>query len=162
MLPDGDFHGEADPSGGYMTFSKGQHLAPDWTVTAKTVDFIGTTFWHFAGLCSVDLDGLSAVGGIEHHGFKTLKGASYNLSFLMSGNDYCGAAIKKMKVAVGNKSVVFAWNTAHGHSAEKGKFAPRNLKFSAVGLTSTLKFTSLDAAGSGCGPVIGAVAVTKG
>jgi choice-of-anchor C domain-containing protein len=161
ILADGDFHESADAGSSYFTFAKGQVLAPGWKVTTKTVDMIGTTFWNFDGLCSVDLDGTSAVGGIEHHAFSTKKGAAYSLSFLMSGNDYCGANIKKMKVSVGNQSVVFKWNVANGHSAENGKFAPRYMKFTAVGSTSTLKFTSLDAAGSGCGPVIGAIAVTK-
>ncbi len=161
ILADGDFRASVDPGGGYRTYSKGQHAAFDWTVTANTIDLAGTTFWSFRGLCSVDLDGTSAVGGIEHHAFATKKGASYTLSFLMSGNSYCGAAIKKMKVSVGNQSVVFKWNVSNGHSVENGKVALRHLKFTAAGPASTLKFASLDQAGSGCGPVIGAVSVTK-
>lgn len=161
LLADGDFHGSPDPGGGYLTFSKGQLLAPNWRVTKLNIDLIGTTFWNVAHLCSVDLDGESAVGGIEHHGFQTQDNAKYLLSFLMSGNDYCGPTIKKMRVIAGNQNVVFQWNAAHGHSAEKGKFAPRTLKFAAVSKSTVLKFTSLDYAGSGCGPVIAAVAVTR-
>lgn len=161
ILADGDFHEKTDPGGGYSTFSKGQLVAPGWKVTMATVDFAGTTFWSFDGLCSVDLDGTSAVGGIEHHSFSTKKGAAYVLSFLMSGNSYCGANVKKMRVSVGNQNVVFKWNVANGHSAENGKFAHRQVNFTAAGSTSTLKFTSLDEAGSGCGPVIGALSVTQ-
>lgn len=161
ILADGDFHESADAGGGYFTFAKGQLVAPNWRVTTNTIDMIGTTFWNFDHLCSVDLDGTSAVGGIQHHGFSTKKGAAYKLTFLMSGNDYCGQSIKKMKVFAGNQNAVFTWNVAHGHSAEKGKFASRYMKFKAVGSATTLTFKSLDEAGSGCGPVIGAVAVTK-
>lgn len=160
LLVDGDFRGVADPPS-YMTFSKGQHPAPKWTVTTRTVDLAGTTFWNFDHLCSVDLDGTSAVGGIEHSGIATQKGATYSLTFLMSGNSYCGATIKKMKVIAGNKSVVFKWNDANGNSVEYGKFARRHMTFTAAAQTSALKFISLDAAGSGCGAVIGAIAVTK-
>lgn len=161
ILADGDFHASADPGGGYFTFNKGQKLAPDWKVTRLDINLIGTTFWNVDRLCSVDLDGESAVGGIAHRPFPTQKGARYELTFLMSGNDYCGPTIKKMDVSIGNQNVVFKWNDARGHSAENGKFAARLLKFTAVSSTSTLKFTSLDTAGSGCGPVVAAIAVTK-
>lgn len=160
ILADGDFRAMADPAT-YLTFSKGQHLAPKWTVTTRTVDLAGTTFWNFDHLCSVDLDGTSAVGAIQHTGIATQKGATYSLTFLMSGNSYCGATIKKMKVIAGNKSVVFKWNDANGNSVEYGKFGRRHMTFTASGQTAALKFISLDAAGSGCGPVIAAVAVTK-
>ena len=160
ILVDGDFHDVADPAS-YATFSKGQHLAPKWTVTANTVDLAGTTFWNFDHLCSVDLDGTSAVGGIEHSGIATQKGATYSLTFLMSGNSYCGATIKKMQVSGGNKNVVFKWNDANGNSVEYGKFKRRQMTFAAAGPSTTLKLTSLDAAGSGCGPVIGALSVTR-
>jgi choice-of-anchor C domain-containing protein len=161
ILADGDFHDSADAGGGYFTFNKGQKLAPDWTVTLLDINLVGTTFWNFDHLCSVDLDGESAVGGIAHRPFPTQKGAAYKLTFLLSGNDYCGPNIKKMNVSVGNQSAVFKWNDSNGHSVENGKFAQRYLNFTAVSSTSTLKFTSLDTAGSGCGPVIGAIAVTK-
>jgi Protein of unknown function (DUF642) len=161
ILADGDFHRAPDPGGGYFTFNKGQKLAPDWKVTQLDVNLSGTTFWNFDHLCSVDLDGESAVGGIEHRPFPTQNGAAYTLTFLLSGNDYCGPTIKKMKVSVGNKSVVFKWNDSNGHSVENGKFAGRRLNFNAVSASTTLKFTSLDTAGSGCGPVIGAIAVAK-
>lgn len=161
ILSDGDLHQSADPGGGYLTFSKGQYLAPSWKVTVLNINVIGTTFWNFDHLCSVDLDGESAVGGIEHHAFATQKGAAYTLSFLMSGNSYCGAAVKIMRVSAGDKDVIFRWNVSNGNSAENGKFAPRHLNFTATSANTTLKFTSLDAAGSGCGPVIGALSVTK-
>jgi hypothetical protein len=160
ILADGDFHESAEPSG-YLTFSKGQRLAPNWKVTALNVNFVGTTFWNFDHLCSVDLDGESAVGGIEHHSFQTKTRAKYLLTFLMSGNSYCGSTVKKMRVTVANQSVIFKWNDANGRSVEYGKVGQRQLNFTAASSTTTLKFTSLDTAGSGCGPVIGAVAVTK-
>ncbi len=161
MLRDGDFHEAVDPGGGYLTFSKGQRPAASWKVTLLNINLSGTTFWNFDHLCSVDLDGESAVGGIEHHSFPTHKGATYTVSFLMSGNSYCASTVKKMMVSVGNQTAVFKWNISNGHSVENGVVEPRHLKFTAVSSTSTLKFTSLDRTGSGCGPVIGAIGVTK-
>lgn len=161
ILADGDFHQAVDPGGSYLTFNKGQKFAPLWSVTALDINFVGTGFWNFDHLCSVDLDGESAVGGIRHRAFSTKKGAGYTLTFLMSGNSFCGSTKKKMKVSVGNQSVDFLWNTSNGHSVQYGFVASRRLKFTAVGTTSTLSFTSLDNAGSGCGPVIGAVAVAS-
>jgi choice-of-anchor C domain-containing protein len=161
LLSDGDFHQAKNPGANYLTFSKGQSLAPSWKVTKLNINFVGTMFWSFDGLCSVDLDGQSAVGGIAHHSFVTKKGALYTVSFLMSGNSYCAATVKKMKVVAGNKSVLFKWDTAGGHSVQYGKFAHRHFQFTATAPATTLVFDSLDQAGSGCGPVIGAIAVTK-
>ena len=160
LLADGDFHQAVDPGSYYLTFYKGQRLAPLWAVTVLNVNFIGTKFWNFAGLCSIDLDGQSAVGGIKHHAFSTKKGASYALSFLMSGNSDCAPTTKKMKVVVGNRSAIFTWDTSRGHNVRHGVVATRRLKFTASGASSTLSFTSLDPTGSGCGPIVGAVAVT--
>jgi hypothetical protein len=98
ILADGDFSGSVDP---------------------------GSTFWNFDRLCSVDLYGESAVGGIAHHPLQTVKGASYVLTFLMSGNDYCGTTTKIMKVAAGNKAVLFKWNASGGNSVENGKVSSR-------------------------------------
>ncbi len=162
LLSDGDFHQAKNPGAYYLTFSKGQSLAPFWKVTKLNINFVGTMFWNFDGLCSVDLDGQSAVGGIAHHSFATKKGALYTVSFLMSGNSYCGAAVKKMQVVAGNKTVLFKWDTSGGHSIQYGIVAPRHFQFTAGAPATTLVFDSLDQAGSGCGPVIGALGVRKG
>lgn len=161
LLLDGDFHQSKDPGGSYFTFHKGQSLAPDWRVTKLNINLAGTQFWDFDHLCSVDLDGESAVGAIVHRGFATKKGAVYTLSFLMSGNSYCGATVKKMKIVAGNKTIVYKWDTTGGHSVQYGVVAKRQFQFTAASTTTSLNFNSLDAAGSGCGPVIGALAVTK-
>ena len=161
ILNNGDFHQSADPAS-YLTYAKGKRLATDWQVTVLNVDFVGTSFWNFDHLCSVDLDGESAVGGIAHHPFRTKKGAKYALSFLMSGNSYCGPIVKKMRVVAGNETSLFTWDVSSNHDVEHGVVAARRLNFKAVSSASTLAFTSLDTAGSGCGPVIGAVSVTKG
>jgi hypothetical protein len=161
LLSDGDFHQAKNPGANYLTFSKGQSLAPWWKVTKLNINFVGTMFWNFDGLCSVDLDGQSAVGGVAHHSFATKKGALYTVSFLMSGNSYCAATVKKMKVVAGNKSILFKWDTTGGHSVQYGKVARRHFQFTAAASTTSLVFDSLDQAGSGCGPVIGALAVTK-
>jgi Protein of unknown function (DUF642) len=161
LLSDGDFHQAKNPGASYLTFSKGQSLAPSWKVTKLNINFVGTMFWNFDGLCSVDLDGQSAVGGVAHHSFATKKGALYTVSFLMSGNSYCGATVKKMQVVAGNKSVLFKWDTSDGHSIQYGIVAPRHFQFTAAAPATTLVFDSLDQAGSGCGPVIGALAVRK-
>lgn len=161
ILTDGDFHQAVDPGAYYRTYSKGRRLALGWTVTVLDVNFVGTMFWNFHHLCSVDLDGQSAVGAIAHNAFLTKKGASYTLSFLMSGNSYCASTTKKMKVSAGSQTAIFKWNTANGHSVQYGIVARRDMRFTAASSTTTLKFISLDPVGSGCGPVVGAVSVTK-
>ena len=90
ILPDGDFSRATDPrlGGGDQIVFQGQEFAPSWKVSKGNIDFLATTYseWHPNGLCSVDLDGYRTAGGIEHRAFATSSGASYTVSFTMSGN----------------------------------------------------------------------------
>jgi hypothetical protein len=161
ILTDGDFHLAADPGASYLTFNQGQRLARSWKVTTLNINLAGSTFWEFDHLCSVDLDGQSAVGAIEHIKFPTKKGMRYTLSFLMSGNPDCPPTTKNMKVSVPGASTRYHWNTSNGHDVRHGVVALKRVKFTAVSSRSTVTFTSLDPTGSGCGPVIGAIGVKQ-
>jgi hypothetical protein len=161
ILIDGDFHLAPDPGANYQTFNQGQHLARSWTVTTLNVNFAGSTFWDFDHLCSVDLDGQTAVGGIEHVKFPTKNGTRYTLTFLMSGNPDCPPTTKALKVSVPGASARYHWNASNGHDVRHGIVALKEVKFTAASSRSKVIFTSLDPTGSGCGPVIGAVGVKK-
>ena len=70
ILRDGDFSRADYPGSNVPTYSAGQHFAPKWVVTGKTIDFAGSYFKTPNGLCSVDLDGTPGPGGILHGGFR--------------------------------------------------------------------------------------------
>lgn len=158
ILADGDFSQAAQPAT-YMGFTKGQSFAPSWHVAKNTIDFVGSTYWNMAGLCSVDIDGGNA-GTIAHKAFATTVGAKYTATFLLSGNGSGAPAVKTLKVSAANASKTFTWDTSNGNDVFHGKYAKKSWTFTAVKTMTTLKFASLDGA-SAYGAVIAAIAVKK-
>lgn len=161
ILTDGDFSQAADPGNQNLVVSKGQVFAPSWQVTQHTLDFLGSTYWNMDGLCSVDLDGYLAVGGIGHSGFATTTGAAYTVAFLLSGNPDCSPTVKTMKVVAAGQFTTFTWDVSNGNDVRHGKFATETWGFTAAGPITVLKFASLDPRRSGCGAVVAAISVTK-
>lgn len=148
ILPDGDFSQAYIPGGsGDGGYSKGQTLAPDWTVTRRTINFVGPQFWNMAGLCSVDLDG-GNVGAIQSAPFATIPGASYSLTFLLSGNGCCGGGnpptVKTMKIKIDGQSTILQWDTSNNNDVEHGIWAAESWTFHATGSTAVLQFFSRD------------------
>jgi Protein of unknown function (DUF642) len=160
LLPDGDFSQAAQPGGDVVEY-KGDVFAPDWIVTKGDVDFLDSTYWDMAGLCSIDIDGYFATGGIESTGFVTKKGAHYTLSFVLSGNGNCPPTVKQMKVEASGSSTIVDWNTAGGFDVQDGNYSLVNWPFTAQKSTTEIAFISQDPKASSCGAVIAGIEVTK-
>jgi hypothetical protein len=164
ILADGDFSQVSDPGNTLFEYSKGQVFAPSWQVTKGTVDLVGSTYnfqpWNIDGLCSVDLDGITA-GGIGHSGFATTPGAAYTVTFILSANGYCPPTVKTIKILADRQFTSMTWDTSNGHDGQHGIFTQETWGFTAAGPISTLKFVSLDPKSSDCGPVVAAISVTK-
>jgi hypothetical protein len=167
-LPDGDFSQANNPGDGWVTSSKGEVFAPYWKVAKGTIDFVGTTYWDIDNLCSIDLDGGSA-GGIATSGFGTKKGASYTVTFWLSGNgcdspehqgNTCSPE-KTMYLLASKQFQVFTWNTSGYNDAEHGVYAKETWGFRAAGPLTILKFISHDAETSDRGPVVAAIGVAR-
>jgi hypothetical protein len=161
ILVDGDFSQTTDPGGTFVTYAKGSTFAPAWQVKKHTVDLVGSTYWNMDGLCSVDLDGQSAVGGIAHAGFPTRRGAAYTVRFLLSGNGFCSPTVKTMKVRAGNQSTTLTWDTSNENDIQHGSVAEESWEFRARGPMTDLSLTSLDPRRSGCGPVVAALSIAR-
>jgi hypothetical protein len=165
ILPDGDFSQAPQPGGnGDVVYYSGQVFAPAWQVANGSIDFNSTTFWNMAGLCSVDLDGLSA-GGIVTSAFGTIRGASYTVTFLLSGNGCCGGGnppvIKTMKVQAAGQFAVFTWDTSNNNDVEHGIYAQRTWRFTGRSSLTNLQFISQDNQTSTRGAVVAAISVTR-
>ncbi len=160
ILPDGDLSQAGDFLAGWFTWKKHYTLAPDWTVSKGSIDIIGSEYWKMAGLCSVDLDGYSP-GGIESVPFRTKPGASYTLTFLLSGNGETGPTTKTIVVSLDRQSTEYMWNISGGNDAQHGDYSTESWGFKATKHFSLLKFTSKDPPGSASGPVIAGMAITK-
>jgi uncharacterized protein DUF642 len=102
-LPDGDFSGGVNP-GTWQTYNLGQTLAPGWTVTARSVDLYGNLVNKMpSGVCSVDLDGFQP-GAIRSKAFATFPGATYTVTFLLSGNGGGPPAVKTIQIKAAGQS----------------------------------------------------------
>lgn len=160
ILPDGDFSQATNPGDQYPLYYKGQVFAPYWEVAKKNINFDGSTWASVDGLCNVDLDG-SVPGVIKSSAFSTKPGASYTLSFVLSGNGYGPPTVKTIKVTVDKQFQQFTWNTYGGNDAENGDWKVVTWKFRVTGHLSVLNFASEDPKGSGYGAVIAGIAITK-
>lgn len=165
LLDDGDFS-QAQYPGGHINYKRGQTLAPSWVVTHRNIDFTGADFETPGNLCTIDLDGTRkhahAVGGVAHAAVATAPSASYQLTFIFSGNGCSpGPETKTMRIEAGDASQLFQWDIANGHDAEHGVYANEAWTFVATSETTTLTFRSLDPEPSNCGPVIGALSLTQ-
>jgi hypothetical protein len=160
ILPDGDFSQATNPGDQYPLYYKGQVFAPYWEVSRKNVNLDGSTWANVDGLCNVDLDG-NVPGVINSSAFPTKPGASYTLSFVLSGNGYGPPTIKAMKVSIDKQFKQFTWNTYGGNDAENGDWKTVTWKFRVTGRLSVLNFASEDPKGSGFGAVIAGIAIAK-
>jgi hypothetical protein len=158
ILPDGDFSQATDPRDGYTTYGRGVVFAPSWIVSKRNIDFNGSTYVDVDGLCSVDLDGHYAVGGIRTDTFSLRNGARYTLSFQLSANYGCPPTVKTMKVEIGREFTTYTWNTAQG---EQGDYLSETWQFKGTKGPLTLTLVSQDPKGSSCGALVAGMAITK-
>ena len=150
------------PSGNFSTYVAGQNFG-NWTVSFGSIDLING-FWQAAsGTYSVDMDGISA-GGI-YQDVATTAGATYNLSFAMSGNYFGGLTIKTM-------NVMWDGALAGTYTFDVTGINSSNMRWTTMGLnglvasgpTTRLEFQSGNTSGAGgcCwGPALDDVVLTS-
>jgi hypothetical protein len=161
ILYDGDFAQTVYPGFGYVTVSGGQTFAPDWSSTGESIDFVGMYFSAPHGVCCVDLDGTPGPGGIVHTPITTVIGSAYTVSFLLSGNGWCGPTVKNLTETAAGQSGAFTWDISRGNDAQHSVFTPKTWAFTATSTQTKLQLASADYAAGNCGPVVAAIAVTR-
>lgn len=137
-------------------------FAPDWIVNKGTINFDGTGVWFgvLGDYCSVDLDGNTA-GGIVTKNFRTKPGASYTLSFVLSGVGGTRPTVKKIQISIDDREFnVYRWDCAGGNDAQHGDYATETWAFQATKSLSFLTFRSLDQHEDSGGAVIEQIAIT--
>ena len=129
-----------------------------WTVTGDSVDIIGN-YWQAAeGSHSVDLSG-NAPGGVTQD-IATIPGATYAVSFEMSGNPD-QASLDPMSVSWGGSEVSSSPYVFDSSTASKldMNWTPYSFTATAAGTSTTLAFAS-ETSGP-YGPVLDDVSVTQ-
>ncbi|MFO0455132.1 MAG: choice-of-anchor C family protein, partial [Planctomycetota bacterium] len=141
-VSDGQFL-QGTVSGAFQVYNSGSTFG-GWTVTAGSVDLVGTG-WQASptGGRSVDLDG-SAPGTISQT-ITTVAGNTYSVRFLMSANGT--SATKALEVSAGGTSFDAVVTTTASHSASNMEWHVKTFNFVATSSSTTLTFKSLSTAG---------------
>lgn len=137
----GSFEVGTDPGAGFIPLSAGDADISDWTIGGAGVDYIGG-YWEAAeGERSVDLSNLAA-GWVEQT-FDTTAGELYEVLFDLAGNPEGGPTIKSLMVTAGADSAGYSFDITGKTNASMG-WETKVFSFTALGASSTLRFTSLD------------------
>lgn len=160
LIANGGFEQPVTPGIGAIYYAGGTVL-PGWTVTSASVDIHNATYFApHSGYQSLDLDGTSA--GEIQQSFATQIGLSYTLTFAYSNNGWGGTspASARMIVLDQGNSVLLSQIVTHGGATPTAmNYQLFSGVFTADSLTTTLRFTSLDAVGSVGGVVLDDIAV---
>ncbi|MGD0827991.1 MAG: choice-of-anchor C family protein [Desulfobaccales bacterium] len=170
LILNGNFElGITDPAtypGSFTTiYAGGSTSITDWTVTANSVDYIGTYWIAPTGSLSIDMTGtpgnptLPGNGTLVSNAFTTVVGDNYAVSFDMSGNFMIpDATYRKMKVEVAGASPTFTFNWFPLWSQANMGWQTESFLFTANSTETTLTFISLST-NNYCGPVLADVTV---
>jgi choice-of-anchor C domain-containing protein len=143
--------------GTYTTVGVGQTNITGWTVSAGSVDYIGT-YWQAAeGVRSVDLAG-GSLGTLEQAIGDTVAGLSYMVTFALSKNPDGGAPTRTGTFQAGDETFNFSYALPNTR--------PNNMLWQDVSFTffsegpTTIRFAADASAGCCYGPAIDNVRIT--
>lgn len=139
----GSFEAASISPGGYATLGAGNTSITGWTVSAGSVDYIGSYWTAAQGSRSIDLAGASL--GTISQTFDTVAGIIYDVTFAMAANPDSAVRPRTLTVAAGDESASFNFTTAGTSLANMG-WLDYMFQFTADGATTTLSFTSLNQA----------------
>jgi len=167
LIVNGSFEVGPDP-GASVPLPNGSTAIAGWTVTREGVDYKGT-YWKASDLNrSLDLDNSPGFGGIKQT-FATIMGKDYAVTFDMAGNPYWDPnlndpPIKYMGVEVAGQSAVFDFDVT-GHDYLNMGWVTRSWQVTAIGISTTIEFYSLDPVygkySGYCGPALDNVSVVE-
>ena len=131
----------SDPGAFWLTLSTGSTVIDGWTIDGS-IDYIGGWWPAADGTKSLDMSGLTA--GQVSQTIPTLPGATYAVSFFMSGNPDGEPWVKELTVtADGAQPEVFSYDVLlAGNSRSDMKWEQNQYLFVAEGESTLLTFTS--------------------
>ncbi len=162
-LTNGSFENGSYTGGNWNTLGTGSTAITGWTVSSGTVDWVDSSYWQAAaGTKSVDLDG-SVQGALTSDAFATASGATYFVSFALSGNPDANLGLKTVQVSATGTSTPAAsydFNTqTMGNTRSNMMYQAEGYTFVATGTAAALTFASQTA--GAWGPVVDNVIVTQ-
>ncbi len=142
LITNGDFLPYQTGGSGFTTISVPASVLskaiPGWTVTAGSVDWIGS-YWTAPGTGSIDLDG-NAQGAIKQI-LSTTAGQAYDVTFFLSANPDGGPATKQVTVSAAGAPTLYSF-TGSGNTHTNMGFIEESFLFTATGSNTALTFAS--------------------
>jgi len=127
----------------------------NWSVTAQSVDWIGS-YWNASqGDRSIDMTGTPGNGTIASTSFATTAGAKYKVTFDLSGNFVHDATQRSLEVSAGNDVATYIFLKPGGWSTTNMQWKSEVFYFTAAASTSTLQFSAVNnGTEQYCGPAL--------
>lgn len=159
LIVNGSFEESSlNPGSQWIPMGGGRTEITGWTTWGSGIDYMGTILAASDGSRSIDINNLSAGGGIEQS-FETHAGWTYTVAFDLSANMYGGPTPKVIRVSAGGQSEQFEFDyVAAGSTAADPAWRRVEWTFVGTGATSTLRFEGIS--GSVYGAEIDNVDVT--
>lgn len=132
-----------NPGTSWSVVGGGSSAIDGWTTIGGGIDYFGTFIAASDGIHSIDINNISAGGGIAQT-FATNAGWIYTVEFDMSANMFGGPTPKIMEVAAAGTSEQFEFDyVAAGATAQDPMWERMTFTFVASGSSSTLEFRGI-------------------
>lgn len=155
-VTNGSFEGTTDV-GSSTTLATGSTAINGWTVTAGSVDWVGSYWDSFDGSKSVDLNG-TGHGDLSQH-LATSVGYDYVVSFYLAGNASCSPMLKTLDVsATGTPASSYSFDATGKLPTDMG-WTQKSYSFTATDTDTLLTFSSTTS--GSCGPALDMVSLTE-
>jgi len=154
----GSFEDGIEPGAFTMLVAGDNTSIPGWTVTAGSIDYIGTYWASSDGLRNIDMTGSDGNAGAISKTFPTVVGHTYIVTFDLAGNPDDGPIVKTLHVDAGGAPTTYTFDTT-GKTASDMGWASQTFEFTATAPSTTLNFTSMDT--GFYGPALDNVVVTN-
>lgn len=165
LIGNGSFESGLANLGSFTTLSSGDSTSiANWTVSAGTIDYIGSYWAASDGVRSLDLAGCCAVPGAISQTFATVAGNIYQVSFDLWANPDGNAPYPRLAYAnTGGVDILFS--SPGGGSNAAPAWVTKTFTFTASGPMTTLTFkgdaaSSTGSAGVAYGAALDNVSVT--
>ena len=145
------------PLDAMLAVGTGSTAIPGWTVSSGTVVVVSDVYWvPLSGTRSMNLSdnrpsSTSTVPGAIEQTFDSAPGATYRLTFWLSGEPFSTPTLKHLRVNAGPVQQDYAFDSTPAWHWDMA-WSQRTLDFTAVSTRTTLRFAGLDA--SKWGPAI--------
>jgi choice-of-anchor C domain-containing protein len=159
-LTNGSFESGPFTGAPYDEFAAGSTALTGWTIDSGSLESIGSYWAASDGTRSLDLNGCCQPATISQE-LATTVGASYVVTFDLSGNPTGGPAVKTLTVgATGGSTEAMSFDVvATGATLADMKWSTREYSFGATSSTTVLTFSSTTPAGAG--PALDNVRITE-